>query len=74
MENVIRSHIEELTKELESIDKNINKLAEKFVSGKTTDKDVANLVEQSNKKRERQFAIFNLYQILGKAPNSMGGG
>lgn len=70
MKNLIKSHIKELEKEIEKIDKSINKIAEKFASGHTSDKDIANLIEYSNKKRERRFAIINFYQILGEATDS----
>jgi predicted nucleic acid-binding Zn-ribbon protein len=66
MEQEVRKHIEDLEKEITKIETKIKKLVERISSGTTSDKDVANLVELSNQIRERKFAIFNLYQILGK--------
>ena len=67
MEQVIRNQIEDLTKEIDKIENKIKKLAEKISTGVGSDKDIANLMELANQKRERQYATFNLYQILGKA-------
>lgn len=67
MEQIIRGQIEELEINQKKLEKQIKKLGEKLSKDVVNDKDYISLNKLHIQYQEHKFAIFNLYQVIGKA-------
>lgn len=70
MEQIIRNQIQELEINQNKLEKQIKKLGEKLSMQVGHENDYQSLNKLHNQYQEHKFAIFNLYQVIGKQSGS----